>query len=59
VDSISTGWNTIDPRVLLGTDSQMISLLSSEKEILRNRDYEEPYDDKFGVELDSFIKREQ
>jgi len=59
VDSISAGWNTIDPRVLLGTDSQMISLLSSEKEILRNRDHEEPYDDKFGVKLDSFIKREQ
>ena len=59
MDSISTGWNAIDPRVLLGTDSQMISLLSSEKEILRNRDYEEPHDDKFSVELDSFIKREQ
>jgi len=37
----------------------MISLVFSEKENLRNRDHEGPYDDEFGVKLNPFIEREQ
>ncbi len=37
----------------------MISLLSSGKVILRNREYEWPYDDKFGDKLNPFIRRER
>ena len=43
---------------LLRKNSQMMSLVSTETENLRNRGYGGPYYDKFGVKPNPFIKRE-
>ena len=42
----------------LRKNSQMMSLVSSDTENIRNRGYGGPYCDKFGVNPNPFIKRE-